>query len=67
LFFISLATRRIEYTASPIGRKQVERAVRPVLVVVAPVDAENVFEVAAAEDQDARPDATEHARSPTMM
>jgi hypothetical protein len=30
----------------------VERAVRPVLVVVAAVDAEDVFEVAASEDED---------------
>src|SRR5215216_6724558 len=36
-----------------IGREEVERAVRPVLVVVTAVDAEDVLEVAAAEDEDA--------------
>jgi hypothetical protein len=35
-----------------VGREEVERAVPPVLVVVAAVDAEHVFEVASAEDQD---------------
>src|SRR6266540_5279236 len=36
-----------------IGRKEVERTVRPVFVVVAAIDAEDVLEVAAAEDEDA--------------
>lgn len=35
-----------------VGREEVECAVWPVLVVVAVVDVEDVFEVAAAEDQD---------------
>jgi hypothetical protein len=35
-----------------VGREEVERAVRPVLVVVAAVDAEHVLEVAASEDED---------------
>jgi hypothetical protein len=34
------------------GRVEVERAVGPVLVVVADIDAKNVFELAAAEDQE---------------
>jgi hypothetical protein len=33
-----------------VGQEEVERAVRPVLVVVAAVDAEDVREMAAAED-----------------
>src|ERR671931_836639 len=36
-----------------VGREEVERAVRPVLVVIAAVDAEDVFEVAASKDEDA--------------
>src|SRR5918994_5220304 len=36
-----------------IGREEVKRAVRPVLVVVAAVDAENALEMPAAEDEDA--------------
>jgi hypothetical protein len=36
-----------------VGRQEVERAMWPVLVVVAAVDAEHVLEVAAAEDEDA--------------
>jgi hypothetical protein len=36
---------------SAIGRNEVECAVRPVLVVVAAIDAEHVFEVASAEDE----------------
>jgi HEAT repeat protein len=35
-----------------VGREEVERAVRPVLVVMAAVDAKDVCEVAAAEDED---------------
>ena len=35
-----------------VGREQVERAVGSVLVVVPTVDAENVFEVSAAEDEE---------------
>src|SRR5207249_2826581 len=35
-----------------IGREEVERAVRPVLVVMAAVDVEHVLEMPAAEDED---------------
>ena len=45
---VRIQRRRI----TAIGREEVERAMWPVLVVVAAVDAEHVLEMAAAEDED---------------
>jgi hypothetical protein len=42
----------IRSRASAFGRDEVERAVRPVLVVMATVDAEHVLEMTSAEDED---------------
>ena len=44
--------RTQRHRVAAMGREEVERAVRPVLVVVAAVDAEQVLEVAAAEGED---------------